>query len=308
MDRRNPAFFASGRVRFDPRLRTIISDNPAPRIPEELLFQDRIVETTDVIGATQGGPIVAMRLSDCPVGEGVWEAIARLDSLRTLKLDSLPGSVEGFQVPRSVEELGLREVDIEDWEMLARLPQLTRLSISDTQLSQSAFLGISRLTTLESLQLEDARFHTCAIPNLVQLQNLRSLSLARSDVDDASVAMFARLPNLRRVSLSDTKISREGLQVIARSTSIEELDLTGADLDPETLIALGQMTRLRTLQLSCVDARVLRILLGIPHLQSVYVRNKAGEVEGPYSPDEWLKKVGGRDCPRCFDREPTTVG
>jgi beta-lactamase regulating signal transducer with metallopeptidase domain len=259
---RGSTSFSSGHIRFDPRLRIIVSDNPSPSFPNELLFYDREIETDELLTASQHGPVVAIRLIDCPLGEGIWEAIGRLDSLRMLRLENVSqDSQHCLQVPSSVVELDLDRVEIGDWEQLTYLPHLTRLSIRDTEL------------------------------------------------DETTLAVFARLPNLRQLSLAGTNVTRAGLEQIARSTSIEDLDLTGANFDRQTLVALGKMTSLRTIQLGCVDERVLQILSSLPNLQSIYVRNSVGEVVGPYSPHQWLKRIGERGSPcNCVDGKQTIVG
>lgn len=298
--------FASGQFRFDPRLRTFVSDDPSPRLANQLMFRERIVETSDLLGQGQG-PVVAISLDDCPVCDGVWDAIGQLDSLRRLQLAKVPlDSMHGLQVPPSVQELDLERVDIQDWDQITCLPMLTSLRIRDAALSRSAFLGISSLTALESLQVEQSQVRSGKVSSFTQLENLRTLSLAGSDVDDASLAMFARLPNLRSLSLADSKITANGLREISRSATIEDLDLTGADVDQQALVALGAMTSLRSVQLSCLDGPVLRILLAVPHLQEIFVRNKAGDLEG-LTPDQWRKRVGDRDCPRCFEVKSTTI-
>ena len=298
--------FASGQFRFDPRLRTFVSDDPSPRLANQLLFRERVVETADLLSAGEV-PVVEIRLDDCPMREGVWDAIGRLDTLRRLQLAKVPlDSMQGLQVPPSVRELDLDRVDIQDWDQLACLPMLTRLSIRDTELSTSAFLGISSLRALESLQVEQSQIRSGLVASIRQLENLRTLSLAGSDVDDASLAMFAQLPNLRTLSLADMKITSNGMREIARSETIEDLDLTGADVDQQALVALGAMSSLRSVQLSCLDAPVLRILLAVPNLREIHVQNKAGEVEG-LSPDQWRKRVGERDCPKCYEGKRSKV-
>lgn len=298
--------FASGQFRFDPRLKTFVSDDPSPRLANQLMFRERIVETSDLVAVGEG-PVESIYLDDCPMCDGVWDAIGQLDSLRRLQLAKVPhDSMYGLQVPPSVQELDLDRVDIQDWEQLTCLPLLTRLSIRDAALSRAAFLGISSLQSLESLQVEQSQVRSGQVSSFTQLKNLQSLSLAGSDVDDASLAMFARLPNLRRLSLADSKITSNGLREISRSATIEDLDLTGADVDQQALVALGAMTSLRSVQLSCLDGPVLRILLAVPNLQEIFVRNKAGDLEG-LTPDQWRKRVGDRDCPSCFEVDRSTV-
>ncbi len=252
--------FAAGHVRFDPRLRIIVSDNPAPKLPSELLFHDRTIETNLSMTGKHGSG-VAIKLVCCPVSEGVWEAISRLDPRKLSRSAKMPDGSLCLQIAPSVVELDLDRVDVGDWSRLPYLPHLTRLSIRDT------------------------------------------------DVDKTSLAFLARLPKLRQLSLVGIKVTRAGLEEIARSKSIEDLDLTGAHFDCQTLVALAKMTSLRTIQLGCVDESVLRILAGLPNLHSVVIRNSVGEVFGPHSPNQWLKRIGERGCPaNCPDGKRIKVG
>jgi hypothetical protein len=160
-------------------------------------------------------------------------------------------------------------------KLLARMPQLTRLSLGDeARLTDAALDTIARLKHLKqlklyciggSVQLGKMRFSEEAIRQLAGLTELeeldligqpvaadalvwtglKSLRLGMDGTDDAGAARIATFRRLERLELFYTKITNEGLKQITELPALGHLWL---DSDVITDVGVGHLRKLTSLK------------------------------------------------------------
>jgi hypothetical protein len=150
-----------------------------------------------------------------PPGPDDWAAVRGLAGLRVLVLD------------RGVA--GDAEVEI-----LATLPDIERLVLRQSPVSDAGFAALGRCTRLEDLNVPQAAGTAAGIMALESLPNLRRLRLGGPNLAGPDVARaIARLPALTSLHLIDVAIGDEGLAALAELTTLRNLYLDGAGVSDE---------------------------------------------------------------------------
>ena len=202
----------------------------------------------------------------------------------------LGGKVERDSAGRIVA-VNLRGSWINDAEMieLARLPDLERLDLSHTRISDEGMLnlkpapkirdlklfysewitdqGLTAIKDWKSLQrldLRGTRISDGTLEIVGRLTGLEALDIAHTDVTDVGLENLITLVNLKELALGRGRLSNFGLVVIRMLPTLTYLDLSGARPTPpdnpggrgggagipeETLKAVAELNDLRVLQL-----------------------------------------------------------
>jgi len=202
----------------------------------------------------------------------------------------LGGHVERDSGGRIVA-VNLRGSWISDVEMieLARLPDLERLDLSHTRISDEGMLNLKPAPKIQELKLyysewitdqgmaaikdwkrlkrldvRGTRISDGTLEIVGRLTGLEALDIAHTEVTDLGLENLITLVNLKELSLGRGRLSNTGLVALRMLPTLTYLDLSGARPTPpdsptgrggssgipeETLRALAELKELRVLQL-----------------------------------------------------------
>lgn len=178
----------------------------------------------------------------------VVEAIRRIDKLAgQCEFDSA-GRLVGVDL--ASDRVSATDADI---PLLRGLPNLTRLSLSGTDISGPGIDQICKLIGLTELSLMDAQVDNTRFAQLAQLANLRSLTIRRNAVlNDEGILRFKPSSKLTSLGLLELGITDRSLAALAASApQLRFLDLRGcSQVGDRGLAHLRAMKSLRVLRLS----------------------------------------------------------
>jgi hypothetical protein len=116
---------------------------------------------------------------------------------------------EAFGEVAGVQLWGAPATD-DDLRLLANLPELERLNLTDTQITDAGLVHLKLCPRLTFLSLEDTAVTDQGLSKLMALQDLEGLSLNGTKITDAGLDQLAGLPNLNQVWLRKTAITNAG--------------------------------------------------------------------------------------------------
>ncbi len=145
-----------------------------------------------------------------PLSPRDWESLRGLVGLRVLVLDrGVAGDPEAT--------------------ILATLPDIERLVLRQSPLSDAGFAALARCRTLEDLNVPQAACTAEGVASLAELPNLKSLRFGGENLAGPDTALaIAKLPGLRSLHLIDVAIGDEGLEALAELATLRNLYLDGA--------------------------------------------------------------------------------
>ncbi|NJL54041.1 hypothetical protein HC928_01995 [bacterium] len=216
-------------------------------------------------------------------------APAAIDKLRLLRPPTTSTGAEGYR----------GTLDGAEWEYLAHLSGLRRLTLSRVEIDPLTFAQFQSLTHITDLVLEGGEYDDTLFPVLsamqhlevlavddtamtftneavAQLQNLSTLhTLSGFGFTNELVAILARFPALRRLDLSDGGVTNKGLEACRTMPHLEALDLAMSyDIGNKGMRHLQTNTTLRRLDLRDlvrVTNAGLASLQKLPNLQQVWL-------------------------------------
>jgi len=157
--------------------------------------------------------------------------------------------------------------DLLTGEKLAQLsafPNLRRLDLSQTPISDRSFAHLSRLSKLETLELSATKISSESLRLVDSYPRLRELNLSGTSVDDAGLALLNRCQRLEELTLGVTYDTTGGRPPRNRGT-IQAAPITDAGLATLRIPSL-KMLNLRGTQIT--DAG-LEHLKQLPQLQEL---------------------------------------
>ena len=125
--------------------------------------------------------------------------------------------------------------------------RVTRLNLSQKQLTGTIPAALSGLTNLDSLDLGSNQL-TGAIPDLSALTNLTNLRLNTNQLSGAIPATLSALTNLQKLHLQDNQLSGTIPAALSGLTNLEDLFLNTNQLTGTIPAALSGMSGLTSLQ------------------------------------------------------------
>jgi type 1 glutamine amidotransferase/Leucine-rich repeat (LRR) protein len=150
-------------------------------------------------------------------------------------------------------DLAADRVSVSDADLgcLSALPNLRRLKLSGSGITNAGARQIGSLAGLAELSLLDAQIDDAGMEQLVRLTNLASLSIRRSSaLTDKGLEYLKRLPKLVDLGLLDLGITDGGLKQVAALARLRSLDLrSDSQLTNAGLQQLLALKSLRTLRL-----------------------------------------------------------
>jgi len=112
---------------------------------------------------------------------------------------------------------GDQQISDEDLSRLAALPDLERLFLNFTDISDAALVFVARANKLTDLRLAQTHISDAGLAYLAHLENLQSLDLFGTNITDAGIEHLAALPNLKRIDLRGTQVTDAGEEALRRS-------------------------------------------------------------------------------------------
>jgi CheY-like chemotaxis protein len=109
-------------------------------------------------------------------------------------------------------------------DQLHAVPDLRRLELSHTRITDRDLEIIGSLTGLEELDLEQTEITDSGLAHLKHLGNLRRLSLHGTRVTDAGLVHLKRLRSLRALSLRETGVSAQAAKALQQAMPLTRID------------------------------------------------------------------------------------
>jgi beta-lactamase regulating signal transducer with metallopeptidase domain len=125
----------------------------------------------------------------------------------------------------------------EDLQQLKGLKKLTALNLWDTKIGDAGVAALAELSTLQNLQLGDTGITDDGLKSIARLTALRELDLARTKITDAGLKSLAPLgPKLIGLKLAETSITDAGLAALdklpgLRGVTLDETNVTTVGLE-----------------------------------------------------------------------------
>lgn len=126
------------------------------------------------------------------------------EDLRNWNFTSTMRQTSGMLIPLRDEHL----------ELLKSFPNLERLSLDFTEVSDAAMVHLAGAEKLTDLSLALTGVTDAGLARLTHLKNLEHLDLFGTRVTDAGIAHLAKLPKLKRLDLRGTQVTDEGEQLL----------------------------------------------------------------------------------------------
>jgi eukaryotic-like serine/threonine-protein kinase len=152
-----------------------------------------------------------------------------VESLETLPKD-----------PFDIDEIVLdgSSVRDDDLAVLRYAPQLTLLSLANTNLTDSAIVHLQPLQELRWLSLAQTRISSRSLPALAHLAKLNYLNLQETLITDEGLEQLAAHPRLKTLVIADTEVGDVGLAHLTGLSSLIELGASGTRLSESGYQAL----------------------------------------------------------------------
>lgn len=137
----------------------------------------------------------------------------------------------------------------EHLHLLHSIDGLTRLSLSNTLVTDSGYKGLIGLKLLDTLLLGGTATTDAGLHDIAQLENLAVLNLAQTRISDAGIKNIKKLSRLDCLDVSSTSVTDIGLKEICDLTNLRNLMLVGTQITDEGLEEIRQLHELRQLDL-----------------------------------------------------------
>jgi hypothetical protein len=172
-----------------------------------------------------------------------------------------------------LRKLGLCETQITDKGLirLGVLTQLEELRLEDAGITDAGLAGLAGLTKLRALYVDNTRITDAGLAKLAGLNQLQRLSLTATNITDAGLTNLAGLTQLQSLWLDSTKVTDAGLATVAGLPQLRKLDLSGTQVTDAGLTQVARLSQLETLSLDdtrITDAGLARLAV-LANLQSL---------------------------------------
>ncbi|MDB5348344.1 MAG: hypothetical protein JWP89_6721 [Schlesneria sp.] len=175
-----------------------------------------------------------------------------------------------------------REINADLITLLRSLPNLERLYLDHTRVTDAELGQLSGLIHLEWLALNDTPISDSGLTHLVGLTQLQLLTLDNTSITDAGLGHFRGLKNLERLGLAQTRVSNNGMHRLQQLTRLKRLDLSDTEITDDGLIPLVDLKEMAILDLSRtgVTNHGLETLVLLTNLKSLNLEETEVTAEG----------------------------
>ena len=203
--------------------------------------------------------------------------------LRSTRLDNLfiydqalnEDAMQALSLVQTLYAIHLRGVEFPGCSLkqLRKLPELERLSLEDTRLSNSEIECLGEVVGLRRLRLGPG-FTGEGLRALRGMEQLEELSLSFTDFRGPGLDALVGLKRLKRLDLAQTRITEVDIQEAARISSLEELQLDYTEIGDEALQYLEGHPNLKILHLpegGFLTENGVKSLAKIPALHTIWL-------------------------------------
>ncbi len=152
-----------------------------------------------------------------------------------------------------ITAVNLRASWVTDGDLLelARLPQLQRLDLSRTRITDQGLSYLKKVSTLREVNLSYAeKIGDPAHAIVKEWKQLTRLNLRGTVIADETAAAAATLPNLEALDIADTIVGDPGMEALSLAPKLKELSMGSIRMGELGYQSLRQFTGLRLLDLS----------------------------------------------------------
>jgi hypothetical protein len=167
-------------------------------------------------------------------------------------ITKLGGKVEKDTAGRIVA-VNLRGTWINDAEMieLARLPDLERLDLSHTRISDEGMLNLKPAPKIKDLKLFYSEWLTDqGMTAIKDWKQLKRLDVRGTRISDGTLEVISRLTGLEALDIAHTEVTDVGLESLISLVNLKELAVGRGRLSNCGLVALRMLPALTLLDLS----------------------------------------------------------
>jgi Leucine-rich repeat (LRR) protein len=164
----------------------------------------------------------------------------------------LGGKVERDAAGRIIA-VNLRGCWVNDVEMieLARLPDLERLDLSHTRISDEGMLNLKPAPKIKDLKLFYSEWITDqGMTAIKQWKHLKRLDLRGTRISDRTIEIVSSFPTLEALDIAQTEVTDVGLENLVTLVNLRELAVGRGRLSNSGLVALRMLPTLTHLDLS----------------------------------------------------------
>ena len=166
-------------------------------------------------------------------------------------IERLGGTVERDQAGRIVA-VNLRGAWVSDVQMieLARLPDLERLDLSHTRISDEGMLNLKPAPKISDLKLFYSEWITDqGLTAIKDWKHLKRLDLRGTRIADGTMEIVSGLTGLEALDIAHTEVTDVGLENLITLANLKELSLGRGRLTNSGLVALRMLPTLTHLDL-----------------------------------------------------------
>lgn len=236
------------------------TDSARTDAPEWNLFRDPVflsfphdVRLSGHRIRTIGGFEGLEMLSASGIGDDNLSHLRNLSNLHSLDLQEASLSDAGLNVIGQFKKLRTltilaatdhridRQITTGGWTRLLQLPELTRLTLADSELTDAAIEPLGQCSGLIELQLTSPNIHGAGLRHLGQLKSLIILRLNGSPMDaPGSLGSLTSNPGLRALWLRETRITDARLKELVALPGLIEVNLEETGVTDQGIKQLQQ--------------------------------------------------------------------
>jgi Leucine-rich repeat (LRR) protein len=237
-------------------------------------------------------------------------------------ITALGGKIERDSAGRIVS-VNLRGSWINDAEMidLARLPDLERLDLSHTRISDEGMLNLKPAPKITDLKLFYSEWITDqGLTAIKEWKHLKRLDLRGTRISDGTLEIVSGLTGLEALDIAHTEVTDLGLENLITLVNLKELAVGRGRLSNAGLVALRMLPTLIRLDLSgarptppdnpggrgggaSIPEETLKAIAELKDLRVLYLGYSAINADGlrALSVLEKVEKLGLQGCNRVDD-------
>jgi hypothetical protein len=125
-------------------------------------------------------------------------------------------------------------------EQLARLPEIGKLYLDNTQVTDAGLSHLVSMPQLHSLSLKNTRITDAGLSPLETLPQLRYLSLENTQITDAGLQHLEALNRLDRLDLRKTQVTDSGFEHLKKLTQLRSLNIRQTRVTADGIESLQQ--------------------------------------------------------------------
>lgn len=181
-----------------------------------------------------------------PQGPSPDEVIANFKRIRPHELEdgalqSLLKLDEGLEGITEIDASMNQKLTPNGFKNIGKLPNLLKLVLNGTRLTDEVLDHIAGIATLEELQLNNSAITGSGLTSLNRLDNLHTLELNSCNLGDLAWAAIGDIPNLKTLKVSKTGVSNDAMKFICNAKNLTSIDLEYTGVTDAGLMHLSKL-------------------------------------------------------------------